>query len=36
VGAGVFGAPFFVVDSGQVFWGEDRIDDLDAHLAGRI
>ena len=36
VSAGVFGAPFFVVDSGQVFWGEDRIDDLDAHLAGRI
>jgi len=36
VGAGVFGAPFFVVDSGQVFWGEDRIDDLDAHLAGKI
>ena len=35
VSAGVFGAPFFVVDSGQVFWGEDRIDDLDAHLAGR-
>lgn len=36
VSAGVFGAPFFVVDSGQVFWGEDRIDDLDAHLAGHI
>ena len=36
VSAGVFGAPFFVVDSGQVFWGEDRIDDLEAHLAGRI
>lgn len=36
VSAGVFGAPFFVVDSGQVFWGEDRIDDLDAHLAGKI
>ena len=36
VGAGVFGAPTFVTDTGQVFWGEDRIDDLDAHLAGRI
>lgn len=34
VEAGVFGAPFFVVDSGQMFWGHDRLDDLDAHLAG--
>lgn len=33
---GVFGAPFYVVDSGQVFWGNDRLDDLDAHLAGRL
>ena len=36
VGAGAFGAPFFITDSGQCFWGEDRIDDLDAHLAGKI
>ena len=35
-GAGAFGAPFFITDSGQCFWGEDRIDDLDAHLAGKI
>ncbi|WP_299848066.1 2-hydroxychromene-2-carboxylate isomerase [uncultured Roseovarius sp.] len=34
VNAGVFGAPFYVADSGQMFWGQDRLDDLDAHLAG--
>ena len=33
---GVFGAPFFVTDTDQRFWGEDRLVDLDAHLAGRI
>ena len=32
--AGVFGAPTFVVtDSGQRFWGQDRLDFLDRHLA---
>lgn len=32
--AGVFGAPFYVVlDSGQKFWGQDRLDFLDRHLA---
>lgn len=36
VGAGVFGAPFYVVDSGQRFWGQDRIADLDLHLAGKL
>ena len=36
INAGVFGAPFFVVDSGEVFWGEDRLADLDAHLAGNL
>lgn len=36
VNAGVFGAPFYVVDSGQRFWGQDRIDDLDLHLAGKL
>jgi len=30
---GVFGAPFYVVDDGQRFWGQDRLDDLDTHLA---
>lgn len=36
VSAGAFGAPFFITDSGECFWGEDRIDDLDAYLAGNI
>ncbi|CTQ50027.1 2-hydroxychromene-2-carboxylate isomerase [Jannaschia donghaensis] len=34
VAAGVFGAPFFIVD-GEPFWGQDRLDDLDAFLAAR-
>lgn len=33
---GVFGSPFYVVDSGQKFWGQDRLADLDAHLAGDL
>ncbi len=33
---GVFGAPFFITEGDQRFWGEDRLDDLEAHLAGRI
>ncbi|SMX38137.1 2-hydroxychromene-2-carboxylate isomerase [Maliponia aquimaris] len=33
---GVFGAPFYVVDSGQSFWGHDRLEDLDAHLSGTL
>lgn len=34
VGAGVFGAPFYVVpETGQKFWGQDRLDFLSAHLA---
>jgi len=36
VNAGVFGAPFYVVDSGQLFWGQDRLEDLDLHLAGKL
>ena len=36
VNAGAFGAPFFICDSGERFWGEDRIADLDAHLAGKV
>lgn len=31
--AGVFGAPFYVVDDGAKFWGQDRLADLDQHLA---
>jgi len=36
VSAGVFGAPFYVVDTGQSFWGQDKLQDLDAHLAGDL
>jgi 2-hydroxychromene-2-carboxylate isomerase len=36
VARGVFGAPFYLVDSGQRFWGQDRLDDLDAHLGGKL
>lgn len=35
VNAGVFGAPFFVTDDGARFWGQDRIDALDRHLAAQ-
>ena len=35
VAAGVFGVPFFVVGE-ERFWGQDRLDDLDAHLAGQL
>ena len=31
---GVFGAPFYVAGD-EMFWGQDRLDDLDHHLAGR-
>lgn len=36
VGKGVFGAPFYVTDTGERFWGQDRLEDLDLYLAGRI
>ena len=32
---GVFGAPFYVID-GQRFWGQDRIEDLDLYLQGKL
>ena len=32
---GVFGAPFYFVDD-QRFWGQDRIDDLDLYLSGKL
>ncbi len=35
VNRGAFGAPFFITDDDQRFWGEDRLDDLEAHLAAR-
>ncbi len=33
---GVFGAPFYITDKDERFWGQDRLDDLDAHLAGKL
>ena len=33
---GVFGSPFYITDNDQRFWGQDRIDDLDATLAGTL
>ena len=36
VAANVFGAPFYMVDSGQSFWGQDRLEDLDLHLQGKL
>ncbi|KPA20971.1 2-hydroxychromene-2-carboxylate isomerase [Shimia sp. SK013] len=36
VAAGAFGAPFYVVDDGARFWGQDRLEDLDLHLAGKL
>lgn len=35
VEAGVFGAPFYIVE-GQRFWGQDRISDVDAFLGGEL
>ncbi|MGB0799228.1 MAG: DsbA family protein, partial [Planktomarina sp.] len=36
VAAGVFGAPFYITDDDQRFWGQDRIDDLDLYLGGQL
>ncbi|WP_420014112.1 2-hydroxychromene-2-carboxylate isomerase [Tateyamaria sp.] len=36
VDKGVFGAPFYIVDGDQRFWGQDKIEDLDAHLSGTL
>lgn len=33
VAAGAFGAPFYVVDEVEHFWGQDRIEDLDLYLS---
>ena len=33
---GVFGAPFYITDTDERFWGQDRIEDLDLHLAGKL
>lgn len=34
VARGVFGIPFYITADGAAFWGQDRLDDLDRHLAG--
>jgi len=34
--AGVFGAPFYIVDDTEKFWGQDKIEDLDLFLAGKL
>ncbi|AKS45218.1 2-hydroxychromene-2-carboxylate isomerase [Octadecabacter temperatus] len=36
VSKGVFGAPFFISDKDERFWGQDRLDDLDRHLSGEF
>jgi len=33
---GVFGAPFYITDQDQRFWGQDRLDDLELTLASKI
>jgi len=33
---GVFGAPFYISDGDQRFWGQDRLEDLDLALAGKL
>jgi len=36
VSRNVFGAPFYLVDGTEHFWGQDRLDDLDLFLAGKL
>ena len=36
VNAGAFGAPFYIVDGTEHFWGQDRIEDLDLFLSGKL
>lgn len=36
VSRNVFGAPFYVVDGSEYFWGQDRLDDLDLFLSGKL
>ena len=35
VSRGVFGVPFFIAGE-EKFWGQDRLEDLDLHLAGKL
>ncbi len=36
VASGVFGAPFYVLEDGTRFWGQDRIEDIDLYLSGKL
>lgn len=36
VARGAFGAPFYIAPGDERFWGQDRLDDLDAHLSGNL
>jgi len=36
VKCGAFGAPFFITDTDERFWGQDRLDDLDLYLSGKL
>ena len=36
VEAGAFGSPFYITDDGARFFGQDRLDYLDMHLAGDL
>jgi 2-hydroxychromene-2-carboxylate isomerase len=36
VNRGIFGAPFYITEGDERFWGQDRLEDLDLHLSGRI
>lgn len=36
VNAGAFGAPFYITDNDERFWGQDKIEDLDLFLSGKL
>ncbi|WP_040609721.1 2-hydroxychromene-2-carboxylate isomerase [Pseudooceanicola batsensis] len=36
INAGVFGAPFYIVDGKEMFWGQDRLEMLDRYLSGEL
>ncbi|WP_375174833.1 2-hydroxychromene-2-carboxylate isomerase [Pseudooceanicola sp.] len=36
IAVGAFGAPFYVVDDVEKFWGQDRLDMLDLYLSGAL
>ncbi|NDU99929.1 2-hydroxychromene-2-carboxylate isomerase [Pseudoroseicyclus tamaricis] len=36
INAGAVGVPFFVVDGSERFWGQDRLEQLDDFLAGKL